>query len=782
MILNMVGGMAICANLAVMAPNYMISTIFLREQLGASRTLVGLNFALWMLAVILCLPGAWLFNNLVVRKRIWVSLMVIGRSFFFLVALAAVLSYESRWQHHLALLVVAANVACVALTSYTAAGWWSWMADLIPESIRGHFFGKRYQLILLATAAGTVSASIILERINAPRHILFFGIFFVASLLGVLDPVLFCWIPEPARPPRPRTSLSEAISLYARPLLDKGYLRLIVAAGIQTLVYNVPLPFFVLYQRGETIGGQYIGCGCSMQFMAFMTVLQQVATAAVAAQWGHLADRIGHRPVFILGNLQIFVTILYFFMGPQNVLWLLPVFMILNSLVAAGWQVAMQNMMIGIAPQAEREYYVSTFWAVVCGTAAIGPWLGGVIADAVPTTSIMLPHGQPLSYLHLLLIIGCVLTLLNLPIMLSIPDIRAQAVLPWFARMISGGLFRTAWNISAIGGAASPYRRARALRGVRNADGNVVLSEVAQAAEDPDPVVRREALLALGRIGTPEAIELLVWYIHEPDRATRTAAAEALGKTHGSEGTIPLITTLHDDDVNVRRAAAGALANMADIRTVDTLLTLLKTETDAEVLVNVASALARLRERRALRPMVGMTLNNSSRIVRADITVAVGDLIGKPGQFYRLWRRERQLPGGASVRLSRQIRRLAKRLYRRQLKQNSDFSTGKQSLLVSIREDLDLFVERIQAEDYDEAISAICRVSLRFLELRYDYRGDTNHAGEFLAVHNPAISDSQWLVDHLGRTRLMGDAPEAYWDGLSLLLAWAILCGWQEVR
>lgn len=778
MLLNIVGGTLICAGLAVMSPNTMVATVFMREQLGASRTLVGLNLALWILGVSLCLPGGWLFNSLKARRPTWLVLMLVGRSFLFVVAFAAIVSDRAEWRHELAILVLCANVACVTLSSLTAPGWWAWMADLIPESIRGYFFGRRYQVLLLSTALSMVIAGLILDRVPASKSTLFFGIFLVASILSIIDPILFRWVPEPARPSRSHTTFREALSLYARPLKDKAFMMLTFSAALWTLAYNMPLTFCVLYQRGETINGQYVGCGASLQFLAIMQVLQQVAIAVVATQWGHLADRIGHRTVYILASLYAFASLPYFVMGPQNYYWLLPLHLVVSSVIFAGAPVAQQNLMIAIAPQAEREYYVSTFWCVVCGAGAIGPWFGGILADALPVVPIRLPHGQPMSYLHIQLILCYGVTLLNVLLMRRIPEVQAGEVLPWFARMMSGSLFRTAWNISAIGGAMSPYRRVRALQAIRPSDGNVVLRDVSGALEDPDSTVRREALHALGRIGTPEAIELLMWYIHEPDRPTRAAAAEALGMTHSTDGTIPLIAALRDDDVNVRQAAAEALTNIMDPRTADTLLELLETEQDAEVLVSVATALSRLCEFRGLRRMLDLTLQSPSRIVRAHIIVAIGDMLGPSGQFYRLWRQDRRVPGSASLSLARRIRKIVRSLPRSSNSRDVLSEAKTREIRSAIQNDLDTFVEEIQGENYPRAISALCGIASKLFVLQ---------CGEHLGVDgtmgpppsaNAAMANSQALVSHLDLISRQAGAAEAYWDGLTLLAAWSIVQAW----
>jgi HEAT repeat protein len=702
-------------------------------------------------------------------------MMAVGRAFMLFVAIAALFSGQAELRPGLVYLVIAANILATGLGSFAGAGWWAWMADLIPESVRGHFFGRRHQIMLLASALSSVLASVAIERLETAHSLVFFAIFLFAALLGVIDPILFWWVPEPSRPPSPRRSLGQTLALYLRPLGERRFAWLACTAALRTFLGMMPWPFFILYQRGEEIGGQYIGCGISLEFLAFVKVFWLVIIALVARHWGHLADRIGHRTVYILSNFSMFSFVTYFFMGPDNYIWLLPLQVLLHGLIVAGGPVASQNLMIGIAPRAEREYYVSIFSAMVAGAGALGPWVGGRLADWIPIVNITLPHGQPVSYVHVMLMICFVGTVLNMWfLMRRIPDVRAQAVGPWFARMMSGELFRTAWNISAIGGAATPSRRIRALRAVRPIEGNVVLNDVAGALQDPDPGVRREALLALGRIGTDEAIELLMWHLHEPDRQTRTISAEALGASRSHDGTAPLVGALSDDDSSVRRAAADALGRLADRAT---LLKLLGTQQDAEVLVTVASALSRLREFRALRQMLLLGLQHPNRMVRAEIIVAMANMVGPPGRFYRVWRKEQRFAGSSVSKLARKLRSQA-RIVRR-LRQREGFGDRRRQhqVVSEIAEHLELFVDFAQQEEWSESLSELRQAAIPFLELRYDYSGDPEKALEYLAAVDPVLAERYWLLDYLQKASTPETAPEAPWDGLTLLAAWAILHG-----
>jgi hypothetical protein len=87
------------------------------------------------------------------------------------------------------------------------------------------------------------------------------------------------------------------------------------------------------------------------------------------------------------------------------------------------------------------------------------------------------------------------------------------------------------------------------------------------------------------------------------------------------------------------------------------------------------------------------------------------------------------------------------------------------------------FVDSSQQEDWSGSLEAMHRVSLDLLRLRYDYHGEAEHALEFVAAVDPIMAERHWLVDYLGQTSKAGKAPEAAWDGLALLAAWAILHG-----
>ncbi|MBE3090658.1 MAG: HEAT repeat domain-containing protein, partial [Actinobacteria bacterium] len=95
------------------------------------------------------------------------------------------------------------------------------------------------------------------------------------------------------------------------------------------------------------------------------------------------------------------------------------------------------------------------------------------------------------------------------------------------------------------------------------------------ALKDKNDYVRREAAIALGKIGDKRAVKPLMDAFKYEDWHVHPAAAEALGKI-GAPAVKPLTAALKDKNDYVRGEAAKALGKIEDNRVVEPLLAALK--------------------------------------------------------------------------------------------------------------------------------------------------------------------------------------------------------------
>ena len=658
--LNVLAGCLIVAAFGIISPGAAIMTIFLREYLYAGTAIIGLSAALFTLGPCLSIIGAPLFDSAKRRRPLWVVLTTLGRAAYLPLFLAPMLADREELRPYLLVMVIAMGAIAMAIGGITSVGWWSWMASLIPESMRGRFFGYRNRTLLIVAAVVPLAAGAMLDWL--PAGPVMTWLFLVAAILAIADPLLFWWVPEPARQDKiERISIRQSLRKYLEPLRDRGFRTFLYAVGLRLFAGGLPAPFLVLYLRSETVNGQTVGCGASFLMITLAGAIGTIAGVASSGWWGRLADKVGHRLVFLFGCSGYIVQLAYGLLSPSNYIWLLPIVNALGMLLGVGAGVAMSNLLIGISPQKGRDYYVATFTVITSIVAAVAPWVGGLIGHWVPVLPFHMPSGQPATYYHLLIVLSFLIMLLSIGPTLRIPDTRGDDVGISLLRLARGGLVRTIYQLGIISQTDDPLRRARALHTVRGEAASMAFGEISEALDDPAPQVRRAAVMALGRLGTDKALELLMWCMHESDAATREVAAAAIGEMPGPQGVFLLVGALTDPDARVRLAAAVAVGKRADKRMLGTLRRRFKEDPDAEVQVAAGRALAYMHDYESVADLTDATLNHPSRLARLQMTIALGGIFGQAGDFYRHWRRDRQVPGTSFSRLVRRLARTARR-------------------------------------------------------------------------------------------------------------------------
>lgn len=165
----------------------------------------------------------------------------------------------------------------------------------------------------------------------------------------------------------------------------------------------------------------------------------------------------------------------------------------------------------------------------------------------------------------------------------------------------------------ALGDVTAPAERARAVRALIQALGDLRFE------------VRVEAALALGELGSEDAVSALVARFEDGAAAVRQAAIIALGRLGLASAFEPVARALAEGTPDVRFQAATSLAELDAARAAGPLLTALA-DSDGEVVGAVAVALGAIGERRAVAPLAALLDSWSRPETRFDIAYALADL------------------------------------------------------------------------------------------------------------------------------------------------------------
>ena len=379
--------------------------------LGASDFEIGLLGAIPFLAQLAQICSAYLMDRNGGRKSLTLVSIAIARQSWWLVIPLLLLPGSRRLEFFI-LIVTVSSVATMVATP----GWMSWMADLVPEGIRGRYFGRRNAAVSVTTMVVTVAGGIILDRFHAINlEAAGFAVLVGASCLFALAAVLLL-----RKVPDTRLTVSgESFSLsrLLEPFMNPTYRRLIKVFFMWNVATGIAAVFFAAHMLTNL----------KMTFtqIALYTSVTSIVAILLNKPWGSLIDRFGSKPVIVLTAFGIaFVPIIWLFPRAGH-LWILAFESVYSGALWTGFNLGAFNLPIAVSPKEGRTTYLATF-AVITGLAFFASCIvGGMIAETFAGLHWRVGAQTIVNY-HLLFVISSVLRLLAAFLMTSFHEPREK--------------------------------------------------------------------------------------------------------------------------------------------------------------------------------------------------------------------------------------------------------------------------------------------------------------------------------------------------------------------
>ncbi len=134
-----------------------------------------------------------------------------------------------------------------ALANASASGWLKWLTDIVPEDIRATFFGRRSAVINVVTMVWFLLVTVALDLFHDTNiFLVYFVIFAVAGVAGMLDIALAALVPEP-RAAAPAGSRKPGAADFLEPVRDRNFIGFSLSIGLWLFSVNVLAPFVPPY-------------------------------------------------------------------------------------------------------------------------------------------------------------------------------------------------------------------------------------------------------------------------------------------------------------------------------------------------------------------------------------------------------------------------------------------------------------------------------------------------------------------------------------------------------
>jgi MFS family permease len=336
--------------------------------LGANDVTIGLLAALPFLAQTAQILSAYLVDRTGRRKSITLWAAVAARQSWWLIV--PLLFLPVTWG--LEALLVIVTFSGVAIMISTPA-WMAWMADLVPERIRGRYFGFRSAAVAVTTLSATIVGGLILDyfRKSGQDHIGFAVIIGTAGVFALAATILLNKIPD--RPPH-QIRVPFQWSRLIEPFKDKRYRRLLEMTLAWNLAIGISAAFFAAHMLTNL--------GMSFTQISLYSCLASLVAVGLNRPWGNLIDRFGSKPVLVFCALGIALVPMIWWIPRADSLWILWFEAVYSGALWTGFNLAVFTLPIASSPREGRTMYLAMF-SVVTGVAFFtSSTAGGILAES----------------------------------------------------------------------------------------------------------------------------------------------------------------------------------------------------------------------------------------------------------------------------------------------------------------------------------------------------------------------------------------------------------------
>jgi len=355
-------------------------------QLGASPVEIGMISSIPMMVNLLQPLGAYLAERSTSRQLYGFYIFGLSRLLWLILALGIAFAC---WHHTEPHQLVIGTLVIVLFTNLMSAlgspSWLSWMAALVPQKLRGRYFGFRNSATNLTNL---IAVPLLGLAVSAWPGGTIQG-YGVALLLGVIAGLIslgYQFLMADVNPQEqakehqhPETEAPETFSLQRSPLkslLEPNFLRFLLYFGFWTFAVNISSPFFNLYLLDDL--------GINVSWVTLYGSLSAGASLLMLVIWGKLADRFGNRPLLIFVGVLVAVTPLLWIGSANNALYLWIGFPLLHSLSGGTWaaiDLCTNNLQMSVAPKRNQSAYFAIAAAVAGVSGALGATAGGFLAE-----------------------------------------------------------------------------------------------------------------------------------------------------------------------------------------------------------------------------------------------------------------------------------------------------------------------------------------------------------------------------------------------------------------
>jgi MFS family permease len=273
--------------------------------------------------------------------------------------------------------------------AFSGLAWSPMMCNIVPEEMRGRFFGTRNALTGFTTLLGTFLTGVALAKL--PFLQAFFGIFLVSFFCTAVSYYFLAKQIEPlvAEPGETKKQfrtgntrifkldLKDNLQPFHDPVYGKIFSRSCLAVFIFHVGYSMAVPLYILRQIKQL--------GFDNATVSFIATVTGITALVGSYAGGRASDKWGYRYVLLFSTLLCLISPLIWAVT-DRMLWLIGAAM-LWGLAGNAYMICFLYMVLAVSPSKDRSRYVGMNTVIGNMAGAFGPLIS-IFLVKIPSVDI----------------------------------------------------------------------------------------------------------------------------------------------------------------------------------------------------------------------------------------------------------------------------------------------------------------------------------------------------------------------------------------------------------